>query len=91
MRSSGISVKVLKNDQNIYEDSCEYSDINDLNNVTCNIRIMQKKINEFLTQLLEQNVSTDKKSHMVVSDDTDSNTTTDEDVELEPKKCKLMK
>lgn len=82
----GISVKVLQNNQNIYEDSCEYSDINDLNDVTFNIRTMQKKINEFLTQLLEQNVSTDNKSHMVVSDDTDSNTTTDEDVELEAKK-----
>ncbi|XP_015185925.1 PREDICTED: uncharacterized protein LOC107071436 isoform X2 [Polistes dominula] len=86
MSCSGISVKVLQNNENIYEETCEYSDINDLNNVTLNIRKMQKKINEFLTQLIEQNVSTGNKSHTVVSDDTDSNTTTDEDVELEAKK-----
>ncbi|XP_043684473.1 uncharacterized protein LOC122636882 [Vespula pensylvanica] len=89
MNSSGISVKVFQDNKNIYEDYCEYSDVNDLNDVTCNIRSIQRKINDFLTQLLQENTSADKKSHMVVSD-TDSNST-DEDVEVEPKKCKLMK
>lgn len=64
MRSSGVSVKVIQDDENIYEDYCDYSDVNDMNDVTLNIRRMQRKINDFLTQLLQESkTSTDKKSN----------------------------
>ncbi|XP_035724096.1 uncharacterized protein LOC118442516 [Vespa mandarinia] len=88
MDSAGISVKVFQDNKNIYENYSEYSNVNDLNDVICNIRNIQGKINDFLTQLLQENTSTDKKNHMAVSD-TDSNST-DEDVEVGPKKCKLI-
>lgn len=63
MNSSGISVKVFQDNKNIYEDYCEYSDVNDLNDVTRNMRSIQRKINDFLTQLLQENTSADKKSN----------------------------
>lgn len=89
MTTSKICVKVSNNNKNIYEDYCEYTNINNFDDVISSMRKVQTKVNKFLTELLEQNTSDDKKSYMVASP-TDSYSS-DEDVEVSSKKCKLTK
>ncbi|KAK0182835.1 hypothetical protein PV327_000929 [Microctonus hyperodae] len=91
MVDTNIRVQILKNDRCIFNESSKNS--NDTNNIAgliTNLKVMQERVNNFITTLIEtteRNVSDEDGPNDSENDITDDDS--EEDEQVNPKKCKL--
>lgn len=90
MVNKSVRVQVSKNNKYIFNESSKNSnDNNSITELLINLKMMQQQVNDFLTTLVETERNLSDKGGVNDSENDIDNDDSEEDDQLNPKKCRL--